>query len=106
MKIAGPGWRFISLGGAVALVGAGLSVKPPFTAMGYLLEFLGGGFALFSSYFFRDPERALPTDDKIYSPGDGTVIGVDQEGPGSVTTLRIFLSVFNVHVQRSPCAGT
>ena len=64
------------------------------------------GFGAFTLYFFRDPERTLPIDPtKIYSPGDGVVMSVAREGPGDTVTLRIFLSVFNVHVQRAPCAG-
>ena len=74
----------------------------PFAA---LLAFLAFGFALFTVYFFRDPERALPTDGRIYSPGDGVVLSVGREGPGDVITLRIFLSVFDVHIQRAPTAG-
>jgi len=66
----------------------------------------GAGFAVFCSFFFRDPDRPLPEDAlKIYSPGDGKVLSVAKEGPGDVTTIRIFLSIFDVHVQRAPCSG-
>ena len=33
------------------------------------------------------------------------LLSVAREGPGDAVTLRIFLSVFNVHIQRAPCAG-
>ncbi len=67
---------------------------------------LGLFFAGFSAYFFRDPER-----DKVFAPGeiacpaDGTVMSVRNEGTPGVTVVRIFLSVLNVHVQRSPMEG-
>lgn len=97
---------YISLGLATAFVGWFLCGWQSLEAGGMLLLVLGGGFAFFSAYFFRDPERALPTDGmKIYSPGDGVVMSVGREGPGEIVTLRIFLSVFDVHVQRAPCAG-
>lgn len=74
--------------------------------LGAALASLGFAFAAFSAYFFRDPERPLPKDaSKIYSPGDGVVMSVAREGPGEAVTLRIFLSVFDVHIQRAPCAG-
>ena len=106
MKIAHQAWRFV-----VPAVGAGafglfLMGRPRTVLCGALLAFLAFGFALFTTYFFRDPERVLPTDaNKLYSPGDGVVLSVAREGPGDTVTLRIFLSVFNVHIQRAPCAG-
>lgn len=61
--------------------------------------------------FFRDPERALPTEQHaMVSPADGTVSDVtelpnhDLLG-GPCVRVGIFLSVFNVHVNRSPCDG-
>ncbi|HEX4046285.1 MAG TPA: phosphatidylserine decarboxylase [Elusimicrobiota bacterium] len=106
MKIAHQAWRFVVPAAAAGAIGLWLLRRPGAAALGGLLAFLGFGFALFTLYFFRDPERTLPTDpDKIYSPGDGVVMSVAREGPGDVVTLRIFLSVFNVHVQRAPCAG-
>jgi phosphatidylserine decarboxylase len=64
--------------------------------------------AAFFLWFFRDPERAIPTEPgAIVSPGDGTVTDVGPVGAGARKQLRIsiFLSVFNVHVNRSPIAG-
>lgn len=61
--------------------------------------------------FYRDPPRMVtPGDDLLLSPADGRVIDVhrDDAGPGCEgPTLRIliFLSAFDVHVNRSPCAG-
>ena len=102
MKIARQGLPFVLGGIAVAAVGGFL-----LNVIGWLLVFLGIGFAAFCSYFFRDPERELPTDEgKIWSPGDGRVLSVAKEGPGELTTIRIFLSIFDVHIQRAPCSGT
>jgi phosphatidylserine decarboxylase len=66
-------------------------------------------FAAFFLWFFRDPERAIPTGPGlIVSPGDGLVTETIRletpEGPRQ--RISIFLSVFNVHVNRSPIAGT
>jgi phosphatidylserine decarboxylase len=105
MKIAHQAWRFVVPAALAGLWGLGMALKRP-TPPAVLLALLGLGFAAFSLYFFRDPERPLPTDDgKIYSPGDGTVLSVAREGDGDAVTLRVFLSIFNVHVQRAPCAG-
>ncbi len=66
---------------------------------------------LFVLSFFRDPERAIPSDpDALVSPADGTVthVGetVDADFPGGrAFTISIFLSVFNVHVNRLPRTG-
>ena len=65
--------------------------------------------AFFFLWFFRDPERTIPQDaGAVVSPGDGTVTDVSTVTVGGrqQTRLSIFLSVFNVHVNRSPIAGT
>jgi phosphatidylserine decarboxylase len=65
--------------------------------------------AAFFLWFFRDPERAIPTGaGLIVSPGDGLVTQtVRIETPeGSRQRISVFLSVFDVHVNRSPIAGT
>src|SRR4051794_1556250 len=61
--------------------------------------------------FFRDPERPLPAEQHtLVSPADGTVSDVteiehDELLGGPAVRVGIFLSVFNVHVNRSPCDG-
>lgn len=101
LPLAGPGVRFVA-GGLAA--GAVLCFFGFWGRLASILPFL---FALFSAYFFRDPERNISADaSAILSPGDGTVLSVQKEGPADVVTIRIFLSVFNVHVQRAPIAGT
>jgi len=60
------------------------------------------GFVVF---FFRDPDRVVPADSQaVVSPADGRVIRIQLEADGS-TRLSIFLSVFNVHVNRAPIEG-
>ena len=69
-----------------------------------VLIFLGG----FIFYFFRDPERAIPADPAaIVSPADGKVVDISNEelDSRSGTRISIFLSIWNVHVQRAPVAG-
>jgi phosphatidylserine decarboxylase len=65
--------------------------------------------AAFFLWFFRDPERSIPRDaGAVVSPGDGKVTDVSPVTLGSerLTRISIFLSVFNVHVNRSPISGT
>jgi phosphatidylserine decarboxylase len=69
-----------------------------------ILIFLG----LFVFYFFRDPQRIIPADPGIVvSPADGRVVQIVDELHDSVMRHRIsiFLSIWNVHVQRAPVAG-
>src|SRR5450631_505075 len=64
--------------------------------------------AAFFLWFFRDPERQIPTlPGAVVSPGDGKVTDVSlvtADGT-SLNRISIFLSVFDVHVNRSPIAG-
>jgi phosphatidylserine decarboxylase len=68
--------------------------------VGILLFFL----AAFVAFFFRNPKREIPSDPRvIVSPADGKVVKIERVG--NVTKLSIFLSLFDVHVNRSPMAG-
>ena len=66
---------------------------------------------LFSLFFFRNPDRAVKEDDnQILSPADGTVIkiGLVDEPEffkGRAMLVSVFMSVFNVHVNRMPISG-
>ncbi len=72
----------------------------------------GSGFltlALFAFYFFRNPERTIPSESGlVVSPADGRVVVVTEEAcagrPGK--RISIFLAIWNVHVNRAPVAGT
>jgi len=65
----------------------------------------------FTVCFFRDPERAIPADPlAIVAPADGKVTDIETVTEptflnGPATRIGIFMSVFNVHVQRAPIAG-
>ncbi len=64
--------------------------------------------AFFFLWFFRDPEREIPQEPgAVVSPGDGKVTDVSTITVAGRQQMRlsIFLSVFNVHVNRSPIAG-
>lgn len=72
-----------------------------------VISFLLAGFTL---YFFRNPERTPSSDEQaVLAPADGTVIVVERvpETPLGVEALKIsiFMSVFNVHVNRAPLSG-
>jgi phosphatidylserine decarboxylase len=70
----------------------------------YWLAILVLLLAAFVAFFFRNPRREIPSDPRvIVSPADGRVVKVERVG--NVTRLSIFLSIFNVHVNRSPIAG-
>ncbi|HTS11839.1 MAG TPA: phosphatidylserine decarboxylase [Candidatus Limnocylindrales bacterium] len=69
-----------------------------------ILIFLG----LFVFYFFRDPERTIPTEPGVVlSPADGHVVEIVDEpfegNPGK--RISIFLAIWDVHIQRAPVAG-
>ncbi len=63
---------------------------------------------IFTFYFFRDPERVTPLgEDILVSPADGLITSITEfkEGKKNYTKVSIFLSVFNVHIQRLPVSG-
>ena len=63
---------------------------------------------IFCLYFFRDPNRAVPNTGGFLSPADGKIvkiISVEDSLIGKATQISIFLSVFNVHIQRVPLSG-
>jgi len=68
-------------------------------------------FLLFTVYFFRDPERVPPEGERIaVAPADGVVTTIDEVREEEffnqpMRRVGIFLSVFDVHVNRSPIAG-
>jgi len=65
-------------------------------------------FSLFCVFFFRDPKITITTTSQkeriVLSPCNGTVMEVTEEGGEKV--IRVFLSIFSVHLQRSPVSGT
>ena len=92
---------FYALGLIAAAVLVGWLASPAWAIIPMLL-------ALFFLWFFRDPERTIPQEaGAVVSPADGRVTDVSTVTAGNEkrTRLSIFLSVFDVHVNRSPIAG-
>jgi len=62
------------------------------------------GQALFMAYFFRDPQRKVPTEaDIVVSAADGKVTRVEDRENGKF--VSVFLSPVDVHINRAPIAG-
>lgn len=73
----------------------------------YALSTLSIIILLFLLYFFRDPNRNTKfSENEISAPGDGKIISISDEGNVDKIIIRIFLSIFDVHIQRSPVSGT
>lgn len=101
------GWRFIAIFAGLAFLGALTGLAWLFWPL-LLLMF-------WSVYFFRDPPRGVPQEEGLLiAPADGLVQMVTQSAPPAelglgdqpLTRVSIFLSVFDVHINRAPCAGT
>jgi phosphatidylserine decarboxylase len=89
----------------LALIAAGILLgwltSPVWAVIPFLLAF-------FFLWFFRDPERAVPQESgALVSPADGKVtdVSIINTPNGQQARISIFLSVFDVHVNRSPIAG-
>ena len=102
MKIAREGNFYVLVPAALALVVLGFGFWP--------VALLFGILAAFMAFFFRDPERRPPSDPNVVvAPADGRVTRVrpiaDNSDDGSATVVSIFLSPFDVHINRAPIAG-
>ncbi|HYX02516.1 MAG TPA: phosphatidylserine decarboxylase [Reyranella sp.] len=107
VPILDDGWRFIAIFAFITLLAA-------LTGIAWLFWPLMA-LTLWSIFFFRDPPRGVPQDDgMLIAPADGLVQMVTQAAPpaelglgsAALTRVSIFLSVFDVHINRAPCAGT
>jgi phosphatidylserine decarboxylase len=102
LKIAGEGYPFILFFLALTVLSLFLWfwIAPFFLLL-----------TIFMVYFFRDPERTIPDRDDIFvSPADGRVIRVERVREEryikrDLLMVSIFMSPFDVHVNRSPCDG-
>jgi phosphatidylserine decarboxylase len=100
--IAVEGYPFIVVACFVTVVVALLSWR--------ILAVVGLIVTLFITYFFRNPERNVPEDEHaVVAPADGKIIYVgpsrEEHLDGELTKISIFMSVFNVHVNRAPISG-
>jgi phosphatidylserine decarboxylase len=106
------------MGKALPIVREGLWFIVPPAVLGLALVFghpmIGGTLlvlAAFSAFFFRDPERRIPASDGIVlSPADGRIVRIEEAGSEcplgeKATKMSIFLSIFDVHVNRAPISG-
>ncbi len=107
VPILADGWRFVAMFAGAAFLAALTGVAWLFWPLMIL--------TLWSIYFFRDPPRGVPQDDGLLiAPADGLVqMIVDAVPPPelglggeALTRVSIFLSVFDVHVNRAPCAAS
>jgi phosphatidylserine decarboxylase len=113
-------WRFPSVHpeGRKYVVGVGAVTLFAFLLHGELLGWLVLGLTLWVAAFFRDPVRTTPRGDKlIVSPADGLITMIakvppppELRGPegladGEYTRVSIFMSVFDVHINRAPISG-
>jgi phosphatidylserine decarboxylase len=104
LPVAREGLPFIALG---------LFITVLFTLLGLeTLALLAGLLTFFVIYFFRDPARRSQVSDKtVLTPADGTILRVqhfeDDDNPLGEPTVKIsvFMSLFNVHVNRVPIVG-
>jgi len=101
--IAREGWPYIFV---LAILTLGFYYIHPWLAV------IPGVLLLFVMYFFRNPNRDIPTEEGvIVSPADGVVMDVqkvyeDRFLQSESIRIRIFLNIFNVHINRSPIKGT
>lgn len=99
------GHKFVAIGAAVTL---GLFLIWP--ALGWIAAVI----TLWIIYFFRDPDRVTPLrDGLVVAPGDGRISAIEKVRPAAELGIgdaerwrvSIFLSVFDVHINRAPIAG-
>jgi phosphatidylserine decarboxylase len=96
MSIAKEGYPYIAILGVLAIIAFIAGWKWPGLALLVLTAFV--------TFFFRDPDRTFEgTARQIASPADGKVVSVRQEN--GQEAISIFLSVFDVHINRAPISG-
>lgn len=113
-------WRFPSVHpeGRKFVVGAAFIAFTVYWLVSHFLGFVLFGLTIWVAAFFRDPIRVTPNGDKwIMAPADGLVIliakvppppelrGIEGLPDGEYTRVSIFMSVFDVHINRSPISG-
>jgi phosphatidylserine decarboxylase len=109
VRIAPEGWPFILPGWTLVTLGAWVAQR---SAWLWLAEGALVALAVWLIVFFRDPVRTGPRGERfVIAPADGKIVGVAAvDEPmylaAPATRISIFMSVFDVHVNRYPVAGT
>ena len=103
LKINNEGWVYLVSSIIITII-----ILPFFYILGFFFLIL----SFFIYYFFRDPIRAVPNNNVVVSPGDGKIVYVGlSEYPeetkinDKAIKISIFLSIFDVHVNRIPISG-
>lgn len=104
MRIAREGFLFAGIGIVLCILFAALGLE--------VLTWIAGALSLFTIYFFRDPNRRGDFSEKtVLAPADGKILDIiSLEGGKSplgepTNKVSIFMSLFNVHVNRVPVSG-
>ena len=105
LRIHNEGWVYFIISFLVVII-----VIPFYTILGILLCILSA----YIFYFFRDPVRAIPNEDVVVSPADGLVTFIGKStnplenklDQNEYKKISIFLSIFDVHVNRMPINAT
>ena len=99
------GWKFVAIAAVVSVF---------LMLLWWWTGWLGFAITGYIAYFFRDPVRVTPLrDGLVVSPGDGRISAIERVRPPAElglgeterTRVSIFLSVVDVHINRSPVAG-
>jgi len=105
--MAKEGWKIVVCFAVPGLAGVVIGCSQS-SALVTIFGVLAGCLALFSAYFIRDPIRTPPQErNAIISPADGRIIRIAEDNDGVAKTIRIsiFMSVWDVHVNRAPISG-
>lgn len=98
MQVARESYPYLLVGSGVAAAGMVLGFPWIGSAAAVLTAFI--------AFFFRDPTRTVPDDSgALVSPADGRVVEVEPDHPAGGTRVAIFLSLWDVHINRSPVSG-
>lgn len=115
-RVAREGLPLIAGFAAASLV-ATVAAWWAWAVLGWIVAVVGGLLTGWCVWFFRDPERQVPSaPGAVVSPADGVVVyvgagvppeelGLGAEETSGMTKLSVFMNVFNVHVNRSPVSG-
>tara|TARA_Y100000588_G_scaffold326559_1_gene361044 strand:- start:153 stop:821 length:669 start_codon:yes stop_codon:yes gene_type:complete len=105
LRIHNEGWVYFVISCLITII-----IIPFYTILGIFLAIISA----YIFYFFRDPIRAVPNEEVVVSPADGLVTYIgpeknpidDDKDQNRYTKVSIFLSVFDVHVNRMPVKGS